>query len=192
MAEPYEPAPADLVHRVRPNIFSAEKEYRLEPQALTRSSGAAEVDRLPYREIARLRLETLPSGIGRQRRCVVGARAGSRWVLLSGHYAGLGRLEDRSESYEPFMRALVSRVRAANPGAVLERGHSRIMWFVWLILLMLSLHVVGALVFAAAFGGAPWSALPAAMFLVGVVPTTWRSVRTGRPTRFDPDADEIP
>src|SRR5207253_11409381 len=97
MAEPQEPAPADLIHRVRPNILSAEKEYRLEPEALTRSSGSPEVDRLPYGGIEGIRLEAVPSGIGRQRRCVVGARAGSRWVLPSGHYAGLGRLEDRSE-----------------------------------------------------------------------------------------------
>jgi len=67
-------------------------------------------------------------------RCVIRPKRGRAIVLSSNHFVGLGRFEDRTETFRPFVDALIERVKSANPAARLLAGMPPALWWTWVAL----------------------------------------------------------
>jgi hypothetical protein len=119
------PTPADaLLHRARMSAFSNEIVWRLQDDRLlwrdvkTGENGAVSLEDVSE---AQIMLEPALRGSA-QRICRLRTRAGVIHAIAAVHRAGLLAREDRSESWRPFVRATLERVRAANPQARLRHG----------------------------------------------------------------------
>jgi hypothetical protein len=131
-AEPY--------YRVRRSLFGAETDYRLTDDALVQSDGLT----LPFADIRAIRLYRSP-GLrldgGAEvapgfERCVIRRGHGRAIVLTSKHCLGIGRFEDRSASFDPFVQALIARVAAANPATMFRTGMPPALWWTWVVILL--------------------------------------------------------
>ena len=69
-------------------------------------------------------------------RCVIRPKQGRAIVLSSNHFVGLGRFEDRSAAFRPFVDALVARLASGNPAARLVAGMPPALWWTWVALLV--------------------------------------------------------
>ena len=127
----------DLSYSCRPSILDTEVTWTLTPIALESSTGT----RVPLEEIVAIRLygaATAISVVGQGRipatgtlRCVIRPVHGRLLALTSSHYLALGRFEDRSAEFEPFIHALLLRVRAIQPIAQLLQGMPPALWWSW-------------------------------------------------------------
>jgi hypothetical protein len=125
----------DLTYRCRSSILDAEVTWTLTSNALESTTGT----RVPFDQIVAVRLygfATSVVGNGRvpapgALRCVTRPVHGPAVALTSSHYLALGRFEDRSASFEPFIQELLQRVRAARPAARLLRGMPPALWSLW-------------------------------------------------------------
>ena len=131
-----------ISYSFRASILSREVTWTLSGDALTSSSAA----HVLYSKIASIRLHGVP-GAGAER-CLIKPVHGRAIVLVGRHFLGFGRFEDRSDSFDPFIAALVLRVAAANPGALLVRGMPRVLWCFWggILLLCVCVSAVGVLI----------------------------------------------
>jgi hypothetical protein len=121
------PTPPDAhLHRARMSAFSNEIVWRLQDDRLlwrdvkTGENGAVSLEDVCE---AQIMLEPALRGSA-QRICRLRTRAGVVHAIAAVHRAGLLAREDRSESWRPFVRATLERVRAANPQARLRHGMS--------------------------------------------------------------------
>jgi hypothetical protein len=125
----------DLSYRCRPSILDTEATWTLTSSALESSTGT----RIPFDQIAAIRLYGIATSVvgkGRvpapgTRRCVIRPVHGQALALTSSHFLSLGRFEDRSAVFEPFIHALLERVRATRPAARLLRGMPPALWWLW-------------------------------------------------------------
>jgi hypothetical protein len=125
----------DLSYRCRPSLLDAEVTWTLTPSALESSTGI----RVPFDQIVVVRLNgtaTVVAGEGRlpapgTLRCVIRPIHGNTLVLTSSHFLALGRFENRSSEFEPFIRELVRRVRAIQPAVQLLHGMGPGLWWSW-------------------------------------------------------------
>jgi hypothetical protein len=176
----------ELVHVFRPNILSTERSYRIGPDALEWKD-AREDSLIAYREVSKVNISsmTLPFGQA-QSRCVLHPRAGGKIVVSSASYKRLGVVEDRSESYVPLVRELMTRIATANPDATFTAGEPWGLWLFWLILLIASAFILLGGLILAVMGEFPFPAAAAFMIVLAGVPVGWRVVRHGAPHPFDP------
>jgi hypothetical protein len=129
-------------YTLRLSLAGEETTYRLGEDAL-HSTTAKGTRTLPFAEIGRVRIYESPgmaSLSGRIApafaRCVIRPRRGRAIVLSSNHFVGLGRFEDRSAAFRPFVDAFMARLRSANPGAQLLAGMPPALWWTWVALLV--------------------------------------------------------
>jgi hypothetical protein len=176
----------ELVHAFRPGIFSTERSFRIGPDALEWKDDR-QSSRIAYSEVATVNISSMAPPFGQvQSRCVLHPRSGGKIVVSSASYQRLGVLEDRSASYVPLVRELMTRIAIANPDAGFIAGQPRGLWLFWLILLIASaLILLGGLVLAV-MGEFPLPAAAAFMIVLLGIPVGWRVVRHGRPHPFDP------
>ena len=131
----------DPTYTLRLSLASEEAAYRLSGDAL-HCTTARDTRTLPFAEIGRVRVYESPgqtSLFGQiapaVARCVIRPRRGRAIVLSSNHFIGLGRFEDRSASFRPFVDTLIARLRSANPEAQLLAGMPPVLWWTWVALL---------------------------------------------------------
>jgi hypothetical protein len=186
-------AAAPPAYVARANVLEHEAIWRLTSDALELQGGPAAgsdaVMRLPYRDIASVRLSYAPSRVDSVRyRCDLTMRSGRRLAILSTHYAGVADFEDRAATYAPFVRALIARVAAANPSARFRSGKNPVAY--WAEHLFL-LAMVALLVFVLSVTGfAPLSESSWAKFavIIGFIPLLIVYTRKNWPRSFKPDA----
>jgi hypothetical protein len=130
-------------YTLRLSLAGEEATYRLGETAL-QSTTASGTRTLPFAEIGFVRVYESPglaSLYGQVApafaRCVIRPRHGRAVVLSSNHFLGLGRFEDRSATFRPFVDALIARVAAANPGAEFMSGMPPALWWTWVALLVM-------------------------------------------------------
>jgi hypothetical protein len=184
------------VYRCRLSLYrKAEETYRLSDLALA-VTGAGRDRTVAYAEIRAVRVYEAP-GLGSFpgfARCVVWPRRGRAIVVSSNHFLGVGRFEDRSAAFRPFVDALVRRVAGANRETRFAFGMPPALWWFWALLLgavallaPLSLVMIAA---ELAQGRAP----PAQAYVpLGIVFVVFlglfgyiRQLRRNRPRRFEP------
>jgi hypothetical protein len=127
---------AEATYRCRPSVASAEISWRLTAHELVRDG--ANPRSIPYADIRRIRIFgspgmayngsnlTPPSDI-----CRLKLKSGRDVTLTSTHILGLGRSEDRSASFWPFVDKLVRHAKRANPAVVLVSGMPPALWALW-------------------------------------------------------------
>jgi hypothetical protein len=145
---------ADLTYQFRLGLHRGAETYRLTDDALMCSSGY-----LPLREVAAVRVYSVPGlrSLGNNTlfppmlRATIRSKNGRGIVLSNLHFVGLGRFEDRTGSYLPFLRALVRGVGERSPGARLVSGMPLAMCWSWVVVFgalvagLVSIIVVGAI-----------------------------------------------
>jgi hypothetical protein len=129
-------------------------------------------------------------------RCIVWPRHGRAIVLSSNHFLGVGRFEDRSAAFRPFVDALVRRIAAANRDTSFIFGMPPALWWFWVLLLaavamLAPLALVMIIAELAQGRGIPAQALVP----LGIVFVVFlglfgyiRQLRRNRPRRFEPRA----
>jgi len=129
-------------YTLRLSLPSEEATYRLSEHAL-HCTTAAGTRTLPFAEVDLVRIYESPglASLSGQiatafTRCVIRPRSGRAIVLSTNHFVGLGRFEDRSATFRPFVDALIARLGSANPGAQLLGGMPPALWWTWVALLV--------------------------------------------------------
>lgn len=125
----------DVEYEFRPALGKPVSSFTLAAETLTYSGST-----LTLPDVAAIRAFALP-GIHflaygpvapPARRCIVSGKDGRKIELCSLHFAGIGRPEDRTGSYTPFIRALIVRTRACNPTVPVYWGVAPALW--WFLL----------------------------------------------------------
>ena len=132
----------DLTYTLRLSRISGETTYRLTGDALHATSPRG-TRMLTLSEISMIRIYESPGMMGLTgqiapafARCVIRPRHGRAIVLSSNHFVSMGRFEDRSATFRPFVDALVARLQSANPAARLVAGMPPALWWSWVALLV--------------------------------------------------------
>ena len=114
----------------RPGRFSPCVTYWLEPDGLRWRAGSRE-GRLAYAAVGRARIYKIRflGSSASYWRCVLSYGPVRRLRVQAAHHRQLGRIEDRTASYIPFVKELEARIAAANPEARFVGGRS---WFAFL------------------------------------------------------------
>lgn len=179
----------DNVHLVRPHTFASEQSYTLGPETLEVRHRDKEVS-IPYSDITSVRVISYANAGAVHYQCTVKTRSHGKLNLRSHHYRSLGNFEDRTGTYNPFVRELIRRVHAHSPDAQFLKG-SGVIQALWAIVLLIC--VGGWIVFGAILleGGAdPMASVGFLGVLVAATYFSFRWVQQSKPERFDPN--ELP
>lgn len=175
-------------YRVRRTAFEKEVTWRLDPDALVVAPDGGAPLRIPYRDIAELRLSYDPTRLDSDRhRCEITTAGGLRRRIVSTAYVGIAQFESRAASYRPFVRELIGRVAAAAPSCRFVAGRRRLVYIAehaFLVAMVLLLAAVLVLT------GVPIAGVVMAkLALIAVwVPIALRYARVNWPRPFDPHA----
>jgi hypothetical protein len=187
------------VYRCRLSLArKAEETYRLSDIALT-VAGAGHDRTLAYADVRAVRVYEAPgfgTGIPTLARCVVWPRRGRAVIVPSNHFVGVGRFEDRSASFRPFVEVLVRRIAAANRETRFMFGMPPALWWFWVLLLVaVALLAPLAVVMIATELAHGHGVPPQALVPLGIVFVVFlglfgyiRQLRRNRPRRFEPRA----
>ena len=191
---------ADPSYSFRLSQFQKEATYRLGERALLRTVDGKETS-LSLADIRSVRIYDSPSaGLAGAmvapgfRRCVIRPRHGKTIVLSSNHFESFGRFQSRSESFEPFLDALIRRIAAVNPAAEFWAGMPMGLWLFWVVTLagvLVVTPLIALLLVMAALGKVEiaFPAVIAGVLLLGIL-FRFRSyvhaIRGSRSRRFDP------
>ena len=141
---------------------------------------------IPYSDIKSVRVIDYANFGEVHGQCTVKARGQGSLKIRSHHFVSIGKFENRSGTYVPFVRELCRRVHAANPEAQFLRGSGWIQ-ALWAGVLVVS-GLGAVLSFAAVINGGQDFQM-AAGFLLGFVVATivsWRWCMRSKPDLFDP------
>jgi hypothetical protein len=119
----------DLSYQFRLGLRRGLETYTLTYDALAWSSGS-----LALRDVAAIRVYSIPGSGQATRRCAIRGRDGREILLSDTHFVGLGKFENRARTYLPFLRALVRAVAERAPTARLVSGMPPLMWWFWITL----------------------------------------------------------
>ncbi|HEU4885087.1 MAG TPA: hypothetical protein VFT45_22695 [Longimicrobium sp.] len=170
------PAASLAQHSFRRGILESEKTYTLYPDRLeiTQEGAAPDVYDLSQVDTVHLKYER-----SKQRAyyfCIVRTPRG-KVLLRHLHFAGIARFEDRSATYTPFVRALLSAVAQQSPRATLKAGS--LFTFIMLIVLLPFLLGVAALAYSFNSLGGALGMVFMALLCIGMIPRS-------RPRTVDP------
>ena len=185
----------------KPAVGTAETTWRLTGEGLKWGTGGAWRE-LGLGEVVFLRLfgspglaapflggATVAQGFDQ---CELRTASGETLRFNSNHFVSLGRFEDRTASFRPFVAALARGVAAANPAARLVWGMPPLVWGLWLAVLgltgLIALFAL-AIVLTGLAHGAIGDAVVGLLLLAGVgygAAGLWRTVAGGRTRAFDP------
>lgn len=158
-----------VVYRRRRNALTqAEREWRVEEDALVTRGASGRERRLAWEDVASVRLSFAPTRLKPWRYLFsIQHRDGRRTMLDNAHYLGFARFEDRSDTYTPFVRAALARIAAANPKARALIGETAKRYF---LLLLTALIGLGAVAFVLIALPTPFDHLPfVALIKLGLV-----------------------
>lgn len=177
----------DPTHEVRNSLIDPVRVFGLDDDSLYWQAGERREQRR-YADIASVHLITYPGYGGRPLQCTLTDRAGKKILIRSHHYVSLGNFQDRTGTYGPFIKALVSRLDAQGHDVAFDYGSS-IMRAVWTTLFWLSVLVLVGYAFAL-IGGAGYSlevAVPMTVVMV-LLPVSRSMIGRSRPGTFNPKA----
>lgn len=169
-----------VIYRRRRNaVTRSEREWRVEDDALVTCGASGRERRLAWSDVVAVRLCGAPTRAKPWRHVFeLKARNGTRTAIDNGHFVSVGKFEDRSASYAPFVRAALARVQAANPDARALIGETPKRYF---MLMLAALIGLGALAFALIVVPSPLDSLPYAGLIkfgliLAMLPVFWRWV----------------
>lgn len=169
----------------------SEREWRVEDDALVTRGVAGRDKRYRWRDFAGVRLFAHPLP-NRAFRYVfeLQPKHARKIIIDNAHFLGANAYEDRSESYTPFVRAVVARLAAENPRLRVLIGETSKRYF---FLLIGALIALGGLAYVLVAVRTPLDALPFAnlikfALILAMLPVFWRWVIGAIPKGVPPDA----
>jgi hypothetical protein len=183
-----------VIYRRRRNAISrAEREWRVEREALV-SRGASGIDRrYPWKDMASVRLCHEPTRLKPWRYVFeLQPRHKRKIVIDNAHYAGPGVFKDRSDTYTPFVRAAVAQLAEENPNARALIGETPKRYFFLLLVALLGLGVAAfaLIAFPTPLDALPFAAMAKFAIILVMLPIFWRWVIKAMPRGVA--LDEIP
>ena len=176
-------------HSFRASVFSKERTYSLGPDALLWSDAGGGSGRVPYADILRVHIYSMPPTFGQTiRRTILKGRFKGKLMIAATHFLGVGRTEDRAASYLAFVETLLQRVTAANPAVTIVAGHSWPLYIFWVLLFVVSVALLLLAAIGLATGTFAAGAVSPFAILVLLLPVSWRITRRGRPRKADASA----
>jgi hypothetical protein len=176
MTAPATPANAVAQYTFRRSILEKDKTYTLYPDRLEIHGEGSRPEAYELAQVETVHLKYERSKQRAYYNCFIHTRA-KTISLKHVHFGGIGRIQDQSETYTPFVRALLQAVAQQNPRATLKAGSL----FNFIMCILLFPFVVGVGVLAWTLGS--WAgALTMAFFAlmcIGVIPRS-------RPRTVDP------
>lgn len=148
-----------VIHRTRTSAKArGEREWRVDEKTLTTHIGAGREKRFRWSEFVSVRLYHEPER-GRPFRYVFELKPHNRRTILidNVHAREDGGFENRSDSYTPFVRAVLARIALENPKARVLLGETQKRYF---FLLLAALAAFCALAFALIVIPTPFDAWP--------------------------------
>jgi hypothetical protein len=181
---------ARLKFAARRSVLERETTWALLPEGLQRMRPGGKAEVFPYAAIVRARLQFSPSGTHPDRYlCSLHLQDGRKLHLVSTHYKGLMRFEDRRAAYAPFVPELVKRVSEANPQVNLSAGASPAQYYGLVVFLVL---VAGLLAWGLDLPGrlaeGGWGGWVRIGVLLALLPILWAFLRANRPRPFTAEA----
>lgn len=181
-----------LIYRRRHNALSrGEREWRIEEGGLVSVGASGHERRWAWKDFISVRLCHEPTRMKPWRYTFEAQfKNGQKAFIDNGHYVGPGRFEDRSEAYTPFVRALLSRLGAANPKLRALIGETQKRYFFLMLGSLIALCVLAYVLIAVR---TPLDALPFAngiklVLVLAMLPVFWRLVVRALPRGVALDA----
>lgn len=177
--------------RRRSAIARSERQWRVEDDALVTFGGTGGEKRYPWADFISVRLCHEPTRFKPWRYVFeLQPRKGAKLVIDNAHYLSVGKFEDRSASYAPFVRAALGRLAEAKPGATALIGETPKRYF---FLLLFALLALGLIAFALIAVPTPLDALPFAgiakfAIIALMLPIFWAWVLKAMPRGVPLDA----
>jgi hypothetical protein len=182
------PPPLSVSHPVRVSALEPEKTWKLDADTLWIHVEGQQDMPLPLASISKLRLSFDPGRAQRNLfRCHLYHAGGRCAVIQNVHYQGFASFGDRTDTYLPFVRALVSRLASVNPRCEFVAGTSHLRWWANAAFLAVAfgfLAIVLVLLYSAVGPLALFKLLIIAFF----IPTTIRWFTKNWPKKFSPHA----
>jgi KDO2-lipid IV(A) lauroyltransferase len=116
---------SDFTYSFRPGRFARERTYRLRADRVEWQDGRRGGS-VPYAEVARVEVckERFLGSSASYWRCVLYPKAGRKIRLGAASRSGLRGVEDRTETYIPFIKELEARIATANPRRMMVDGET--------------------------------------------------------------------
>jgi hypothetical protein len=166
-----------VYRRRRDAISRGERQWRADDDALVTIDTAGSERRFAWKNMIAVRLCFEPRRF-RPFRYVLEftPKKGRKITLDNAHYLGVGRFEDRSDTYTPFVRSAIERLRAVKPNMHALIGETPKRYF---FLLLVSLFILGGIALALVTFPTPIDGLPYANLIkFGIIllmlPIFWR------------------
>lgn len=174
-----------VIYRRRENALSrGEREWRVEEGGLVSVGASGHERRWAWKDFLSVRLCHEPTRLKPWRYTFEAQfKNGQKVAIDNGHYLGPGRFEERSESYAPFVRELVTRLHEANPKLRALIGETQKRYF---FLMLASLIGLGLLAWVLVAAPTPLDAVPGSgiikfLIIVAMLPVFFRYVLRALP-----------
>lgn len=180
---------ADYSQRVS-LLESGEQSWTITAEALVRAAPSGETRQLVWRDVTQVRLAFSPTRFKTNRHVLtLTTRDGQRWRIDNMHFAGIGRFEDRSARFTPFVLACVERIAAQAPGAAARLGAAAAVYWSQLAFVVAAFGLLAAilLILPVGAGVVVWVKL---VVILAALPLLARWILRARPrrTQLAPDA----
>ena len=167
-----------VIYRRRRNaITRGEREWRVEDDALVAVASTGAEKRFAWSDIKAVRLCAQPARFRRWRYVFeLQPRRGGKVVIDNASYLSVGRYEERSDMYGPFVRAAIDKLSVTKPDMRVLIGETPKRYF---FLLLASLVVLCAAAYVLVAVRTPIDGLPYAMLIklalvLLMLPVLWR------------------
>ncbi len=174
-----------VVYRRRRNAISrSEREWRVEEDALVTVGGSGAERRFPWKDMISVRLCFEPTRFKPWRYVFeLQPKRGRKIQLDNAHYLSVGRFEDRSASYTPFVQAALDRLRAEKPQMQALIGETPKRYFFLLLVALLGLGgaAFALIAFPTPLDALPFSTLIKLVIILLMLPVFWRWVLGAMP-----------
>lgn len=135
--------PVSNTYTFKKSLFEKERTYELAEDGLTISEDGQMIRFIPFADVRSVRLYYKP---GRYNNfnyvCEIDYKGGAH-LISSSHYVSLGNFENRNRFYSPFIQTFIKKINQKNPSAQLVAGHSQIRYFLYLLISIGSIFLIG-------------------------------------------------
>ncbi|MCA8902698.1 MAG: hypothetical protein KDA53_15775 [Hyphomonas sp.] len=143
---------------------------------------------VPYDKVKSVRLAFAPGRTQRSRFLMQLSGARSQVTVSNMHFKGFGNFEDRWDTFEPLVRAVVAGVNKANPAAQFRAGEKPALYYLMLAFVAASFGLLGTVILALPLvpGNVTLSVVVKAAIILFSLPLLFSWLVNARPRRFDP------
>jgi len=134
-----------VIYRKRENLFErGEREWRVEDDSLVCRMPDGTERRTPWSDVAALQLRFYPTMTKPWLHQVALQTRGGRIAIDNGHFSEIASFDDRTATYAPFLRAMLTQIKVKTPNVRVHFGSRPGAFWAQMIFVSLSLIMLGA------------------------------------------------